>query len=57
MLAVGQGYRYKEHSPIYLLLTEQAGIDTLMCASMKLAHELKGGMLLCAMPLLPPVAP
>lgn len=41
---VGQDYRYQERSPIYLLLTEEAGIDTLMCASMKLAHELKGGI-------------
>lgn len=56
-LKVGQDYRYKERSPIYLLVIELASIDMLMCASMKLSHELKGGTSLCATPLLPPVAP
>jgi len=27
-------------NPIYSFVSEQASIDTLMCASMKLAHEL-----------------
>lgn len=42
-LKVGQDYRYQQRSPIYLLVAKRAGIDTLMCAGMKLARELKGG--------------
>lgn len=42
-LKVGQDYGYQQRSPIYLLVAKRAGIDTLMCASMKLARELKGG--------------
>lgn len=57
LLRVGQDYRYERRSPIYLLVTERAGVDTHVCAAVKLAPELKGGTLPCATPAVPPAAP
>lgn len=54
---MGQDYRCERRSPIYLLVTERAAVDTNVRAAVKLAPELKGGALPRATPALPPAAP